>query len=268
MKYEQFIESLKPLLEEAATLFGFEALHGDPRFRKWRHQVTDLIERIEEQGYSVNSSIVDRQFDEHGSYTYTPSNRERLDAYDRDLQDTIIELQTIVERYNQFGDPKKPQQSSKEHKQTELIARFKQHWLISLLILCSAVASGTWMLVIQVLVNPRDFEIARLEKALEDAKQAPHVIRDSSPTAGVVLSDGIFEGASATTSDGLCNIYIKTVSGNQVSLVVSVKSEKPQTFERVEAGQRISVAAGSLIYYLDIRRIRGNIVDITATRQI
>lgn len=182
MKYKHFIELLKPFLQEAATLFGREKLDEDPRFRKWRHEVTTLIDPIEGHGLSVNSAVRDRHFN-GWSYTYTPSNRERLDAYNRDLQDSINELQTIVEHYKQFGEPKKPSRSSEEHKESELIARFKQHWLTALIILCCTVAAATWALAVQVLVNPRDFEIARLERALEEAKQPPGVLRESSPNA-------------------------------------------------------------------------------------
>ncbi len=130
MTYQQFIEALKPLLAEAqGRLFGLKELHEDPRFRKWRHQVTDLIERIEGQGYSVNCSIVSRYFDAPGSYTYTPSDRDRLTAYERDLQDSINELQTIVERYENFGDPKKPQQERKEQKELECPEKMTLSWL-------------------------------------------------------------------------------------------------------------------------------------------
>ena len=129
MTYQQFIEALKPQLVEAQGLFGLRELHENPRFRKWRHQVTDLIERIKTQGYSVNSSITTRYFDNPGTYSYTPSDRDRLFAYERDLQDTINELQTIVEGYEKFGDPKAPSQGSKEQKRLEWPNKMTLAWL-------------------------------------------------------------------------------------------------------------------------------------------
>lgn len=129
MTYQQFIEALRPLLVEAQGLFSLKELHENPRFRKWRHQVTDLIERIEAQGYTVNSSITTRYFDNPGTYSYTPSDRDRLFAYERDLQDTINELQTIVEGYEKFSDPKVPPQGSKEQKRLEWPDKMTLAWL-------------------------------------------------------------------------------------------------------------------------------------------
>ncbi len=104
--YRQFVDELRPLIEQAGALFDLDDIHENPAFRKWRHEVTDLIERIEDAGRSVNCSIGERRFDDIGSYTYTPSPRDRLAAFNRELQDTINELATIVERFEKFGDRK------------------------------------------------------------------------------------------------------------------------------------------------------------------
>lgn len=93
-------------MQEARDLFNLQNLHEEPHFRKWRHNVTDLIERVEDQGYEVNSSIENRYFDEPGSYTYDPTRNDRISAFNRDLQDTINEFQTIVERFEKYGAPK------------------------------------------------------------------------------------------------------------------------------------------------------------------
>lgn len=106
LSYRQVVDELRPLIEQARALFDLDGIHENSAFRKWRHEVTDLIERIEDAEYSVNCSIGERHFDELGSYTYTPSSRDRLAAFNRDLQDTINELATIVERFEKFGDPK------------------------------------------------------------------------------------------------------------------------------------------------------------------
>ena len=106
LSYRQFVDELRPLIEQARALFDLDGIHENPAFRKWRHEVTDLIERIEDAGRSVNCSIGERRFDDIGSYTYTPSPRDRLAAFNRELQDTINELATIVERFEKFGDPK------------------------------------------------------------------------------------------------------------------------------------------------------------------
>lgn len=66
---------------------------------------------IEEAGYSVYCSIDTRQFDELGGYSYTPSLYERVEAFNRDLEDTITELETVISRFDKFGDPKAPPQA-------------------------------------------------------------------------------------------------------------------------------------------------------------
>ena len=41
-----------------------------------------------------------------GSYTYSPSKAERLATYNRDLRDTVTELETLVSHFDKYGDPK------------------------------------------------------------------------------------------------------------------------------------------------------------------
>ena len=104
MDYKDFIEELRPLYTEARSLFGNEQTHQSHAFRKWRHRVTALISRIEEQGYSVDCNISSRIFDvpSYGSV----SRAERIAAYDRELQDTLNELESLIEHFDKYGDPR------------------------------------------------------------------------------------------------------------------------------------------------------------------
>ena len=56
--------------------------------------------------YSVNCDIQNRTFDRFGGYSFTPKPAERMESYNRDIQDTLTELETIVTRYDKYGDPK------------------------------------------------------------------------------------------------------------------------------------------------------------------
>jgi hypothetical protein len=104
VEYAKFIEELRPLQAEALNLFDDPALHEAARFRKWRHAVTTLISAIEARGYSVDSRISSRLFD---IASYGPVTRaERVGRYNRDLQDTINELESIIRFFDKFGDPK------------------------------------------------------------------------------------------------------------------------------------------------------------------
>jgi hypothetical protein len=109
--YREFVTELRPLIHQGRRLKDLEGLHNDRQFREWRHKVTDLIERVEQLGYDVNSSIREKSFDQHGSYTYDPTRADRLAAYNRDLEDTLTELATIVDHFDKFGDPRAEQRS-------------------------------------------------------------------------------------------------------------------------------------------------------------
>ena len=109
MKYSEFIEGIKCSLEEIPELKGREDTDDDPDFRRWRHQLTSLIEAIEKMGYDVNCRVSKRAFDAMGYEVY---KKDRIKAYDRDLADTSNELETILDYYARFGDPKKTERTS------------------------------------------------------------------------------------------------------------------------------------------------------------
>ena len=98
--YKEFAEGLLPYIKEAEGLKSASALDKDPNFRRWRHRVTELINQIELQGYRINCTIYNRQF---GCYRGISDEEE----YAREINDTIIELETIFDNYCAYGVPKK-----------------------------------------------------------------------------------------------------------------------------------------------------------------
>lgn len=144
MKYKQFIAALEPLIEETNHLFDREELDEGQEFRRWRHQVTDMICRIKDEGYTVDSSMSGRYFD--NTY-YMATKQERLDAYNRDLRDTVDELKAIVEKYSQFGEPRKSGKSGNASNLSASLSKITKHpiwWLIGGAI---SVVIVTWVLV-------------------------------------------------------------------------------------------------------------------------
>lgn len=119
MKYSRFIDALEPLIEEGRTLFDREELDEDQDFRRWRHQVTGLVRRMKDEGYPVDSSMAGRYFDEP---YYMATRQERLDAYNRDLRDTVNELEAIVAGYRQSGEPGKSTKSGAS------LSKLKRWW--------------------------------------------------------------------------------------------------------------------------------------------
>ena len=116
MNYAAFIEELRPLLVEARSLFNKVQIHQSPRFRKWRHQLTTTISIIGDQGYTVDCDVASRIF-QVASYG-SVSEAEQIAAYNRDLEDTINELEIIIEYFEKYGDPKKPSVSESSDSQT------------------------------------------------------------------------------------------------------------------------------------------------------
>jgi hypothetical protein len=104
--YTAFIEELRPLIQQANSLLDRPEMRECDEFRKWRHEVMDLISRIELQKYNINCQIAYRKFNELGSYSHSPSKIARMATYNRDIRDTITELQTLVTRFDKYGDPK------------------------------------------------------------------------------------------------------------------------------------------------------------------
>jgi len=129
MKYEDFVNELREFLLEANNLFDLNKVDEDPNFRKWRHNLTDLIQRIEDNGYDINCSIQNRLFCEQGSYTYDPSQKDHVEAFNRDLQDTINELETIINKFDKYGDPKSKDIIKPQNEQLEWPQKITLSWL-------------------------------------------------------------------------------------------------------------------------------------------
>ena len=107
--YRAFIEELRPILEEARKLRTAKKMHEDERFRKWRNKLEGLISQIVHVNYllpcPVNTKA--RRFGRYG-YTSTESQKEELfRKYQMEMDDTINELQLIIENYENHGEPAK-----------------------------------------------------------------------------------------------------------------------------------------------------------------
>ena len=103
--YASFIEALPRLVQQAQALLTNTELADGSDFRRWRHELKDLVQRIEVHGYSVNCDVGGRAF--RIAALAGPVSKESQQArFVRDLQDTIGELELLCSRYRQFGDPR------------------------------------------------------------------------------------------------------------------------------------------------------------------
>jgi len=102
--YVNFINELRPLVVRGQALHDRPSRIKDPDFRRWKLEVTDLIDRIQSEKYAVNCSIATRSFASYGG-SYTGSDKRAIDAYNLGLKDTINELEILIERYDAHGAP-------------------------------------------------------------------------------------------------------------------------------------------------------------------
>jgi len=122
--YRHFVTELEPLVAEARTLRNAERLHEDPQFRKWRNKVTQLLAQVVQQDYLITCKIKHRGF---GAY-YTANPKAMASAYQQELEDTINELEFIIENFNSHGEPPKGS-LSKEATQLKWPDKITLAWL-------------------------------------------------------------------------------------------------------------------------------------------
>ena len=88
--YAAFIQELAPLIAQAKAFDVRDRRQDGDAFRAWRHKVQDLIVKINRTHMDVNCALGQRQFRvlSYGSV----SAKDQLNAFDRDLRDTLVEL--------------------------------------------------------------------------------------------------------------------------------------------------------------------------------
>lgn len=138
-----------------------------------------------------------------------------------------------------------------------LSERVKEHWFVSIFGLCAVVAAATWKAEYEVLVAPRDFEIARLERELVNPRASSHqgLVKCLPETA-------LLERTSVTTDDGVCTLYLDEVKAAEAVISIMVLNGAPTRLQNLKPGSRLSVASSGAYYYFDLLRFRGNTIDI------
>lgn len=102
--YAAFIGELRALRDSFSNPPSNHRTRDSLEFKLWRHQVSDLIDRIEAKGYDINCRISDRQFRVMSYASISP--REQQAAFDKAHAETMIEINTIISNFEKYGDPK------------------------------------------------------------------------------------------------------------------------------------------------------------------
>jgi hypothetical protein len=101
--YGAFIDELRPLIEEVKHFEPKDKDRDGDRFKVWRHKVSSLCHKIDRTHVDSNCDLDSRQF-RVMSYNRVSSHEQR-EAFDRDMRDTITELEHIVQQYESYGEP-------------------------------------------------------------------------------------------------------------------------------------------------------------------
>lgn len=130
----------------------------------------------------------------------------------------------------------------------------RTHWLTWVLGICAAVAIA-WAVVQYLHFTPRG-------RVTDTGSQFQPT---SSP---VVLPEiGIKSGGSVTAANGAFTIQVDRIVGSAANLTVSARTKDVYRFKKAEVGRRLMVPAPDATYYIDVLRIRDNVVYLTMSRQ-
>lgn len=106
--YEAFVRELRRLAE--APTFGSMGpkYTEDLVFRAWKHNLVDLIQRIEAQGYEVHCNVRSRFFSPRvrsGGGGEAARRQAYAEAFFAAVNQTLIEIRTIISRFEDYGVP-------------------------------------------------------------------------------------------------------------------------------------------------------------------
>jgi len=104
LDYPGFVEDLRDLLDEAGSLEAIGTWSPDDNsFRRWRSKLIDLLVRISKAGYmDVRCEVEDRAF----KYCGPGDDKYAAKVFEQAVDDTMIELQLIVDNFVNHGAPK------------------------------------------------------------------------------------------------------------------------------------------------------------------
>jgi len=83
----------------------------------------------------------------------------------------------------------------------------------------------------------------------------------------VLVKAGVPIGNKVTTTDGVCTIQVKNITGSLAELAVTTRIGDTYRFDKAVAGRRLVVPTPTALYYVDLLRIRGNRVDLAVSKR-
>lgn len=142
--------------------------------------------------------------------------------------------------------------SENKYSLTEIFEKAKRHWLIIAAVYTITIIGITWTVFDNVIRVPFQFELDNARNS-----QSGYLLKSSTE----IENANVFEGTAHTSKDGGCLIKINKVE-NTIDMSVTIENSEPRLFPKMEVGNRISLESSKGNYFIDIQRIRGNIVDM------
>jgi len=153
-----------------------------------------------------------------------------------------------------------------------LVTWAKQNLLMAFLAVCVG-AGGAAALANYVYIAPANRDIAALQQQNADLRQkleAAQAERSPAPPPddpSALPETGVPSGTSVTTSDGRLNIMVHSVIGRSVRLSTRIDSEKAVEHDLLSIGDRVTVEASDKVYYIDLRRARSDMLDMSVSQR-
>ena len=105
--YTGFIKEIERLAAEARRIRAAPEMHLDKDFRRWRLELEGVLSQIAQVGYLLPGSV------KVHARRFGQVNNDRIDetelfqSYQMEMDDTINEIQFIIDSHKKHGDPPK-----------------------------------------------------------------------------------------------------------------------------------------------------------------
>jgi hypothetical protein len=105
MNYDEFIGELRELIRQGnAMVEDGVASHEHPAFRAWRHTAQSLVANVRAQGYALPGSFKSHERTYRAPWVHA-GRVDDGDRFRRDMNDSLIELEYLVEQFDRYGEP-------------------------------------------------------------------------------------------------------------------------------------------------------------------
>jgi hypothetical protein len=106
-----------------------------------------------------------------------------------------------------------------------------------------------------------------IDHYLHTPRNAPANQSQPNEPVVVLMETGVRIGSKVTTTDGVCTIQVKRITGTLARLTVTTRIGDTYHFDKAVAGRRLVVPTPTALYYVDLLRIRGNRVDVAVSKE-